>query len=1016
MKKTITLLMLLALVMPLWAGEKTVTISRNEGNISEGTGVYYAEKDGIVFEFSGGLDNSDYLLCMQQKTVIIRSFNYKITKIVFHCVDNTLNSDLDSFFWGPTTLSISANASQGGAVVGSYNAEAGSYIGTWNGSLPINTQLTFESQARPVRFASIEVTYEKLEGDIFDLVTNNSQIVEGKTYIIVSQYHDKVMSIKNTNDATHTSADIVGWPLGENNKSKVKVDGEAKLFKMIGVKDSTISSNIRKVAWFYDLGSYIRAGSGTSEGNLITSSTSNDYCRAIMYISANEYNYLCRFKNASTDFSKSIRYDYENRVFKILGINDEQQRVWLYKQSESYHVYTACDPADGGSIILGDGVLDGMSQEGETVNFTVTTNTDYEIKNVTLISNGETTVIEPDENGNYSFIMPGNDVTVKANLISPLYLLGTANGQTEWHTYGPRFNYNLDTDEYYIDVYFKGSSSNYGNYTGGELPDEAYGYFGMTWKINNDNNWDDIKSRRAGAAYNNFLVDENTTNAYLCYNSGYDSSGYYQNYYQNSFKINSGLYRIYVGTAASGEKGFLQETQMKIEKQSISLTFDPAGGATAAEAVEVPLNQLVVLSGDLYGKIKAINPNEDDGNFMYKATKTIDGSATSESESAGANTITITTLTTVNDGETVTQLDGTNYLGWIHADNTAYYKVINTPLNWIERNGEKDKTYTVADQLQGVYAKDGHLWCKDLGDISIVKTEPATGQVDYVTSTLNTLNHRFENNMRNGNWDQSNWVELDFTGVTNDAVNVAQSFVNKLITAGSVKGVYSDDVNYTITLTSLPTTGDVASYVPNTYYTNNFIEANLTATGVAEGGKNYYFLNPKVQEYAIITYAMWDVENQIMVAPSISPFNGAAVLGRWDLNESGNELERLDAAAKATTTANNEYEFHIIVQRANKSYGSAATTTQGVAGLKVETPTPKAGQTASSVIMAQPLDLQASSPLPTAINGVVSNAQPVNVEYINLAGVRSSKPFSGVNIVVTHYTDGSTTTTKVIKK
>ena len=238
----------------------------------------------------------------------------------------------------------------------------------------------------------------------------------------------------------------------------------------------------------------------------------------------------------------------------------------------------------------------------------------------------------------------------------------------------------------------------------------------------------------------------------------------------------------------------------------------------------------------------------------------------------------------------------------------------------------------------------------------------------------------------------------------------------KLITAGSVKGVYSDDVNYTITLTSLPTTGDVATYVPNTYYTNNFIEANLTASGVAEGGKNYYFLNPKVQEYAIITYAMWDVENQIMVAPSVSPFNGAAVLGRWDLNESGNELERLDAAAHATATANNEYEFHIIVQRANKSYSSAATTTQGVAGLKAETPTPKAGQTASAVIMAQPLDLQASSPLPTAINGVASNAQPVNVEYINLAGVRSSKPFSGVNIVVTRYTDGSTTTTKVIRK
>lgn len=1014
MKKTITLLMLLALVMPLWAGEKTVTISRNEGNISEGTGVYYAEKDGIVFEFSGGLDNSDYLLCMQQKTVIIRSFNYKITKIVFHCVDNTLNSDLDSFFWGPTTLSISANASQGGAVVGSYNAEAGSYIGTWNGSLPINTQLTFESQARPVRFASIEVTYEKLEGDIFDLVTNNSQIVEGKTYIIVSQYHDKVMSIKKTNDATHTSADIVGWPLGENNKSKVKVDGEAKIFKMIGVKDSTINSYNRKVAWFYDLSSYIREGSGTNAGNLITASSSNDYCRAIMYISSTEHNYLCWFKNGTGSSSKTIRYDYNAKNFKILSTTDPQQRVWLYKLAESYTITTVSNPTDGGSVTLGSGVIDGTSQEGETVEFTVSPNSNFYFNSVTITdANNNVINYSLDENCNYSFIMPASNVTITANFVPYLYLLGTANGGlwtangdgVSWLPYGPMFNFSPEVG-YYIDVYFKGTG-NYGEGTG-----SAYGYFSLSTRYATDGNWDYLNGHRLVAHQYDYesedIADGNTKNLYADADNNRGSS----------FKIPAGIYRLIVNA---------ERTSITVTESSPSLTFDPEGGTVEIPEI-VTKDTEVTLNGTLYNKIRDINSNiltppgvadvsenaENDGNFFYKTVKTIGNDA--EANIVNATTSTIATLDVVNDGETVTELAGTNYLGWIHADNTAYYKVINTPLNWIERNGEKGKTYTVADQLQGVYAKDGHLWCKDLGDISIVKTEPAAGQVDYVTSTLNTLNHRFENNMRNGNWDQSNWVELDFTGVTNDAGNVAQSFVNKLITAGSVKGVYSDDVNYTITLSSLPNMGDVATYVPNTYYTNNFIEANLTATGVAEGGKNYYFLNPKVQEYAIITYAMWDVENQIMVAPSISPFNGAAVLGRWDLNESGNELERLDAAAHATTTANNEYEFHIIVQRANKSYGSPATTTQGVAGLKAETPTPKAGQTASAVIMAQPLDLQASSPLPTAINGVVSNAQPVNVEYINLAGVRSSKPFSGVNIVVTRYTDGSTTTTKVIRK
>ncbi len=59
--------------------------------------------------------------------------------------------------------------------------------------------------------------------------------------------------------------------------------------------------------------------------------------------------------------------------------------------------------------------------------------------------------------------------------------------------------------------------------------------------------------------------------------------------------------------------------------------------------------------------------------------------------------------------------------------------------------------------------------------------------------------------------------------------------------------------------------------------------------------------------------------------------------------------------------------------------------------------------------------MQASSPLPTAITRVGTEAQPVSVEYVNIAGVRSSKPWQGVNIVVTRYSDGTTSTAKVVK-
>ena len=50
----------------------------------------------------------------------------------------------------------------------------------------------------------------------------------------------------------------------------------------------------------------------------------------------------------------------------------------------------------------------------------------------------------------------------------------------------------------------------------------------------------------------------------------------------------------------------------------------------------------------------------------------------------------------------------------------------------------------------------------------------------------------------------------------------------------------------------------------------------------------------------------------------------------------------------------------------------------------------------------------------TAVNGIASKAI-AGVKYYNLAGVESSRPFKGINVVVTTYTDGTTSTTKVVK-
>lgn len=60
-------------------------------------------------------------------------------------------------------------------------------------------------------------------------------------------------------------------------------------------------------------------------------------------------------------------------------------------------------------------------------------------------------------------------------------------------------------------------------------------------------------------------------------------------------------------------------------------------------------------------------------------------------------------------------------------------------------------------------------------------------------------------------------------------------------------------------------------------------------------------------------------------------------------------------------------------------------------------------------------ELKPNTSIPTAISTVNANAQVESVRYYNVAGVESSKPFAGMNIVVTRYSDGSTTTSKVVR-
>ena len=680
--------------------------------------------------------------------------------------------------------------------------------------------------------------------------------------------------------------------------------------------------------------------------------------------------------------------------------------IATFEEAEYHNIYIQVNPSgDYGGVFLTEGYVvqndQVKSYEGENVVFNVTPNLIdiddeskgyHELYSVTVTyTEGGQTISYTYTDGNYNFTMPDADVTITATFIydngNPLYLLGSANGG-DFLPYGPRFNYDTTNQEYYIDVYFKGTNEYGGN------PEDAFGYFCLSW--GKWTTWDEVnqQTRRAQPYDNNYLISSENPEYMLCYD----------NNKQNAFKIPAGIYRIYVKSYG------YHDDKLTIVKYPTTLTLDPAGGATAAEAVEAGKGQVVTLAGDIYDKIMALNPDEPAANFKYQAAKTIGENTTTDSPVSSTTTATAT-LDVVNEGTTVTQLDGANYLGWIVANTTGYYKVIDTPPHWIEEFGEKGSTYTVSDRLQGVYAIGSSLWCKDLGDISIVKTEPADGQIDLLWTDNYTRRKNSET------WDQSNWVELDF-GNSSNGVAYAEAGVNKYIKAGTVTGTYTDDVNYKLAVTDeLQLDGD-ASYVPNTYCTVNFLESNLTLndgdTGPqsAADGKHYYLLNPKVQEYAVVTYAMWDQSQQIFVVPkqhgveNSHNFNGAFSIGDWSYNIRPGEGDNgVLIGLNDSDNAANVYEFHMIVKRTDKTYGTPPAHAAS-----------RGGQTASPNISVWPIDLEVDpNHVITAVTDVRQAAQVAGVTYVNVAGMSSTRPWSGVNIVVTRYTDGTTTTAKVVK-
>ena len=378
-----------------------------------------------------------------------------------------------------------------------------------------------------------------------------------------------------------------------------------------------------------------------------------------------------------------------------------------------------------------------------------------------------------------------------------------------------------------------------------------------------------------------------------------------------------------------------------------------------------------------------------------------------------------------------------------------------TPLAYIESSVEQGKLVTVSDQLIGAWAIDNPttgeklLWAKDQGNASIDKRPAKTdGQRDYVKDILKYP--RILDGEKQQTWDESNWVILDFSGLNNAD---PFEFVGHKIESASITGIYSDSKNYRIDLEQRPvqvnknavvkdvpeyegyngpfpeskldTKYDLAynSYVPANFMTENhnrledgkvaggFVADETALPGLA--GDSLYFVNPKIQEVAHI-WAVWtggDVdmftvyqaehkENENVNAWNL---NGTFLVD-WTYNCTGNDADQnnvLVYGRPKNLVTDMAYEFHAVIQRR-----PARLTVDPQGTANAGTPSPS--------YMLYPLDMSDSG-TPTAVQEISAVKAVVGVSYYNLMGQESKRPFEGINIEVTRYSDGTTSARKLMR-
>jgi hypothetical protein len=342
--------------------------------------------------------------------------------------------------------------------------------------------------------------------------------------------------------------------------------------------------------------------------------------------------------------------------------------------------------------------------------------------------------------------------------------------------------------------------------------------------------------------------------------------------------------------------------------------------------------------------------------------------------------------------------------------------------------GVEGQPYTISNQLHAVevtwdnnrgkfaiFAKDDHMYAE--------KSYPTAEQESYL---IRYENGSFINEVEQKDYDQSNWIEILIPSeVTQKPSGAYQStldwlketYENKLLAAGSITGTYVDALNPTIEVTTRPSAETASTYTPNIYCTVNFPMYNFENGGAQGNDGIYFMMDAKPHEFCRVVWAFYEGSGNYFIAPQRegNEINGHDFKGSFLANMSLCEDENVVGADvlpqyfSNSTDAGLLYGFRAIVRK-NPNYSNPAS------GAPRRIQPSNSGIETNPAYIVYPLNAASnSSDNVVSVKEVMGNKAIESVHYYNMMGMEGKTPFEGINIVVTRYTDGSTSTTKVMK-